>query len=203
VPPPLPCSHWPFSKAYEESRHPAHLVLQTPGRRVHRARWCRLCRGTIRDVAPRCSLNLPLGTAARSAYRRLAPVRDPVNPLRQRTARHQSRYHYHGGWLRRSGLSPSDYAAVVRSEAPYACAVGGRHDWHRGDCRPRGGHGGINGCPQAGSCGRIVSRSLQSLPDHDPLLEAMDRLSADAAAKGLTPETLEAELAAHKAERTR
>jgi hypothetical protein len=48
-----------------------------------------------------------------------------------------------------------------------------------------------------------VSRSLQSLPDHDPLLEAMDRLSADAAAKGLTPETLEAELAAHKAERTR
>jgi hypothetical protein len=71
---------------YEESRHPAHLVLQTPGRRVHRARWCRLCRGTIRDVAPRCSLTLPLGTAARSAYRRLAPVRDPVNQLRQRNA---------------------------------------------------------------------------------------------------------------------
>jgi hypothetical protein len=35
------------------------------------------------------------------------------------------------------------------------------------------------------------------------MLEAMDRLSADAAAKGLTPEALEAGLAAHKAERTR
>ena len=35
------------------------------------------------------------------------------------------------------------------------------------------------------------------------MLEAMDRLSADAAAKGLTPEALEAGLAARKAERTR
>jgi len=51
--------------------------------------------------------------------------------------------------------------------------------------------------------GRIVSRILRPLPDHDPLLEAMERLSTDATAKGLTPETLEAELAAHKAERTR
>jgi hypothetical protein len=51
--------------------------------------------------------------------------------------------------------------------------------------------------------GRIVSRILRPLPDHDPLLEAMERLSTDATARGLTPETLEAELAAHKAERTR
>jgi hypothetical protein len=51
--------------------------------------------------------------------------------------------------------------------------------------------------------GRIVSRILRPLPDHDPLLEAMERLITDATAKGLTPETLEAELAAHKAERTR
>ena len=51
--------------------------------------------------------------------------------------------------------------------------------------------------------GRIVSHILRPLPDHDPLLEVMDRFSADAAAKGLKPETLEAELAAHEAERTR
>ncbi len=51
--------------------------------------------------------------------------------------------------------------------------------------------------------GRIVSRILRPHPDHDPLLEAMERLSADAQAKGLTRETLEAELAAHTAERTR
>jgi hypothetical protein len=51
--------------------------------------------------------------------------------------------------------------------------------------------------------GRIVSRILRPQPDYDPLLEAMERLSADAKAKGLTPEGLEAELAARKAERTR
>jgi hypothetical protein len=51
--------------------------------------------------------------------------------------------------------------------------------------------------------GRIVSRILRPQPDHDPLLEAMARLGADARAKGLTGETLETELAAHKAERTR
>jgi hypothetical protein len=51
--------------------------------------------------------------------------------------------------------------------------------------------------------GRIVSRILQPRPDHDPLLEAMERFGADAKAKGLTQETLAAELAAHKAERTR
>jgi len=51
--------------------------------------------------------------------------------------------------------------------------------------------------------GRIVSRILRPQPDHDPLLEAMQRLSADAKANGLTAEMLDAELAAHKAERTR
>ena len=51
--------------------------------------------------------------------------------------------------------------------------------------------------------GRIVSRILRPQPGQDPLLDAMQRLSADAKAKGLTPEILEAELAAHKAERSR
>jgi hypothetical protein len=47
--------------------------------------------------------------------------------------------------------------------------------------------------------GRIVSRLLQPQPGDDPLLEAMRRLNADAAAKGLTQEMLDAELAAHTA----
>lgn len=51
--------------------------------------------------------------------------------------------------------------------------------------------------------GRIVSRILRPYPGQDPMLDAMQRLSADAKAKGLTPEILEAELAAHKAERSR
>ena len=51
--------------------------------------------------------------------------------------------------------------------------------------------------------GRIVSRILRPQPDLDPLLEAMERLGADAKAKGLTPATIESELAAHKSERTR
>jgi hypothetical protein len=51
--------------------------------------------------------------------------------------------------------------------------------------------------------GRIVSRILRPQPNHDPLVEAMERLSLDAKAKGLTVETLDIELAAHKAERTR
>ena len=49
--------------------------------------------------------------------------------------------------------------------------------------------------------GRIVGRILRPHPDHDVLVEAMGRLGADAHAKGLTDEA--AELAAHKAERTR
>jgi hypothetical protein len=51
--------------------------------------------------------------------------------------------------------------------------------------------------------GRIVSRILRPHPDHDPLVETMERLGADAQAKGLTDEAIDAELAAHKAERTR
>ena len=51
--------------------------------------------------------------------------------------------------------------------------------------------------------GRIVSRILRPHPAQDPLLDAMQRLSADATTKGLTPEIVEAELAAHKAERSR
>ena len=51
--------------------------------------------------------------------------------------------------------------------------------------------------------GRIVSRILRPQPGQDPLLDAMQRLSAGARAKGLTPENLEAELAAHTAERSR
>ena len=51
--------------------------------------------------------------------------------------------------------------------------------------------------------GRIVSRILRPRPDDDSLLKAMQQLGADAQAKGLTRETLEAELAAHKADRAR
>ena len=50
--------------------------------------------------------------------------------------------------------------------------------------------------------GRIVSRLLRPQLGQDPLLDAMRRLSTDAAAKGrLTPEILERELGGHKAGR--
>ena len=51
--------------------------------------------------------------------------------------------------------------------------------------------------------GRIVSRILRPQPGQDLLLEAMRKLGTEAKAKGLTAETLEADLAAHKVERTR
>jgi hypothetical protein len=51
--------------------------------------------------------------------------------------------------------------------------------------------------------GRIVSRIVRPNPDHDPLLQTMERLSADATEKGFTPDLLAAELAAHKRERAR
>ena len=51
--------------------------------------------------------------------------------------------------------------------------------------------------------GRIISRLLRPQPGQDPLLDAMRRLSANAAAKGLTPEILERELADRKASRSR
>jgi hypothetical protein len=50
--------------------------------------------------------------------------------------------------------------------------------------------------------GRLVDRMVRARLGEDPLLDAMARLSADAKAKGLTPEILEAELAAYRAERT-
>jgi hypothetical protein len=49
--------------------------------------------------------------------------------------------------------------------------------------------------------GRIVSRIMWPSPDHDLLLQAMELLGADAADRGLTPDRLAAELAAHKRER--
>ena len=51
--------------------------------------------------------------------------------------------------------------------------------------------------------GRIVSRILRPRPGHDPLLEAMQRLGAEAKTRGLTAAALETELVAHKVERTR
>jgi hypothetical protein len=51
--------------------------------------------------------------------------------------------------------------------------------------------------------GRIVSRIVRGRLGRDLLLEAMERLSADAKARGLTTEILDAELAAHNAERRR
>jgi hypothetical protein len=53
--------------------------------------------------------------------------------------------------------------------------------------------------------GRLVSRVLERQPRHnvDRLFAAIERLSADAEAKGLTDEILQEELAAHKAERRR
>lgn len=49
--------------------------------------------------------------------------------------------------------------------------------------------------------GRIVSRWLQNADDAGTLFGAIERLKADAQAKGLTDEIVDAELAAHKAER--
>jgi hypothetical protein len=51
--------------------------------------------------------------------------------------------------------------------------------------------------------GRIVSRLLRPVAGDDPLLKAMEQLSADATAKGMTPQILDAEFAAHKAECSR
>ncbi len=61
----------------------------------------------------------------------------------------------------------------------------------------------LNDARKREAIGRIVARILQPQPGRDPLLEAMERLGVDAEAKGLTPEMLESELAAHKVERTR
>ena len=49
--------------------------------------------------------------------------------------------------------------------------------------------------------GRVVSRMVRPNADTDPLLAAMERLSADAAKRGLTQAILDEELAAYNAER--
>ena len=49
--------------------------------------------------------------------------------------------------------------------------------------------------------GRVVSRMLRPSGDADPLLAAMQRLSAEAARRGLTQAALDEELAAYNAER--
>lgn len=49
--------------------------------------------------------------------------------------------------------------------------------------------------------GRVVSRMLRPNEDADPLLAVMERLSADAAKRGLTQAILDDELAAYNAER--
>lgn len=49
--------------------------------------------------------------------------------------------------------------------------------------------------------GRLVSRLLRPAGGFDPLVDAMERMSADARARGLTDEILAEELAAYNAER--
>ena len=48
---------------------------------------------------------------------------------------------------------------------------------------------------------RVVSRMLRPSADADPLLAVMERLSADAARRGLTQDILDNELEAYNAER--
>ena len=49
--------------------------------------------------------------------------------------------------------------------------------------------------------GRVVSRLVRPSPGADPLLVAMERLSAEAERRGLTQAALEEELAAYNGER--
>ena len=49
--------------------------------------------------------------------------------------------------------------------------------------------------------GRVVSRMLRPGAGGDPLVAAIDRLRADAEARGLTDDVLDAELTAYNAER--
>jgi hypothetical protein len=49
--------------------------------------------------------------------------------------------------------------------------------------------------------GRLVSRILHPEPGDDPLMEAIAALKAEVRAAGLTDEEIDAELAAHNAER--
>jgi hypothetical protein len=49
--------------------------------------------------------------------------------------------------------------------------------------------------------GRVISRMVRPNKGEDPLLDAMVRLSAEAARRGLTQDILDDELAAYNAER--
>ena len=63
---------------------------------------------------------------------------------------------------------------------------------------------GKSGTPRKTPRGRrlgILSRDLAATAKLERLLTTMDRISTQAAERGLTPEILEAELAAHKAGR--
>lgn len=51
------------------------------------------------------------------------------------------------------------------------------------------------------AAGRLLSRMLRPRPDHDPLVEAIAELKAQARAAGLTDEMIDQELAAYNAER--
>jgi len=51
--------------------------------------------------------------------------------------------------------------------------------------------------------GRVIGRMLRRESAVDLLMDAIDRLKADAHARGLTDEIVEEELAAHRAERRR
>jgi hypothetical protein len=49
--------------------------------------------------------------------------------------------------------------------------------------------------------GRLISRTLRSSAEANPLIEALRAAQADAAASGITEAEIEAELAAYNAER--
>jgi hypothetical protein len=49
--------------------------------------------------------------------------------------------------------------------------------------------------------GRLVSRMVRPRKDHDPLIDAMERLAAEATRRGLTQTLLDKELALYHAER--
>lgn len=59
----------------------------------------------------------------------------------------------------------------------------------------------LGGARAREAIGRVVSRMLRPNEDADPLLAVMERLSADAARRGLTQAILDEELAAYNAER--
>lgn len=62
----------------------------------------------------------------------------------------------------------------------------------------------ISGDPERrAAAGRLVSLFIRPPAGTDPLLDTMRELANDAKARGLTPDIVAEELAAHKAERRR